>query len=667
MVRRDGHRILAAGATVALLLGCQPDVSNAPWEPAGAPAQAGSLVPAAACARNEPGRMAFFGDLHVHTGFSMDARTRDLTLTPDDAYRYATGGAVVLPVPDGGAGLEVRIDRPLDFAAVTDHAEWLAEVRLCTDPASPVFGSDDCRMYRGEHRPWWALFFGDADPMIFRIMGIAGFGGRSQAVCGEEGRCRSTLAAVWEETRAAAERWYDRSESCAFTTFHAWEFSWSPQRSKVHRNVILRNELAPELPISSIDAENEHVLWRRLQAECNGTGTGCEALTIPHNPNLSNGRVFTVPDRTLPLEAQRAAAELRAALEPIAEITQAKGDSECRDGFSRVVGAPDELCGYEKARVVRGALPEECAEGETGEGALRNAGCASPLDFARYAVAAGIHEAERLGVNPFRVGFIGSTDTHNATPGAVQEHAWIGTRGASTVTPAQRLVDGDTVSKAELRRNPGGLAGVWAEENRRDALFDAMKRAETFATTGPRIRPRFFAGDLPADWCERDDAVALGYDQGVPMGGDLETAEGSAAPVFAVLALRDPGTPEAPGGLLQRIQIVKGWADAEGRIHQRVVDVAGGANDARVDEATCRPEGPGHESLCGTWTDPDFDAARPAVYYARVVENPSCRWHWRQCLALPEEERPDGCGSEVVPRTIQERAYTSPIWVVPEG
>ena len=656
-----------APAAIALVLssGCKLDVSNVEWEPPGAPAAASALAPAAECTRREPGKMAFFGDLHVHTGFSMDARTRDLTLTPDDAYRYATGGTVSLPGANGGPGVEARIDRPLDFAAVTDHAEWFAEVRLCTDPESPVFGSDDCRMYRGEHTPWWGPMLMGSDPMLIRILGVAGIGGRSRAICGTPGLCRSTTAAVWEETRAAAERWYDRTASCDFTSFHAWEFSWSPGRSKVHRNVILRNELEPELPISSIDAADEHVLWRRLQDECNGTGTGCEALTIPHNPNLSNGRIFTIADAELPIEARRAAAKLRASLEPIAEITQAKGDSECRNGFSRVVGSPDEFCDYEKVRVAREVYPEECAEGETGEGALRGDGCASPLDFARYAIVAGIHEAERTGVNPFRVGFIGSTDTHNAAPGAVQEYDWIGTRGASTITPAQRLKDGATVSQTELRRNPGGLAGVWAEENRRDALFDAMKRAETFATTGPRIRPRFFAGDLPADWCDREDAVALAYDRAVPMGGDLEPTPGGSAPVFAVSALRDPGTPEAPGGLLQRAQIVKGWMGRDGRIHQQVIDVAGGANRAGVDLETCTPEGSGHDSLCGTWKDPDFDPAQPAVYYARVLENPSCRWHARQCLALPAEERPDGCDSDIVPAVIQERAYTSPIWAVP--
>lgn len=649
---------------VAFSAGCSLDVSNVEWEPPSAAAAKTSIAPAAPCQRSHPDRIAFFGDLHVHTGYSMDARTREMTLTPDDAYRYATGGPIVLPDPTGTPSIPIRIDRPLDFAAVTDHAEWMAEVRLCTDPASPIFDSDDCRMYRGEHTPWWAeLLMGD-DPMLVKILGVAGLGGRSRAICGEPGRCRSALLTVWADTQAAAERWYDRTPECSFTSFHGWEYSRSPALTKIHRNVILRNEVAPELPISSIDAQTERELWQRLRERCNDTETGCEALTIPHNPNLSNGNVFVLSDERLPLAEQRAAAQLRAGLEPIAEVTQAKGDSECRNGFAAIAGAPDEFCDYEKIRLAGDSEPAECAEGETGEGALRGNGCASPLDFARYAIVAGISEAERLGTNPFRVGFIGSTDTHNAAPGAVQEFDWVGTRGASTVTPLQRLQGGATV-QTELLRNPGGLAGIYAEENRRNALFEGMKRAETFATTGPRIRPRFFAGGLPADWCEQEDAVAVGYAHGVPMGGDLVPARDGRAPVFAVAALRDAGTPDRPGGLLQRAQIVKGWTDDEGRIHQQVIDVAGGANDAGVDLTTCTPTGPGHESLCGTWTDPDFDPLRPAVYYARILENPSCRWHTWQCNALPESERPAGCSSDRVPTTVQERAYTSPIWYTP--
>jgi len=216
-----------------------------------------------------------------------------------------------------------------------------------------------------------------------------------------------------------------------------------------------------------------------------------------------------------------------------------------------------------------------------------------------------------------------------------------------------------------VTRNPGGLVGVFAEANSRDALFDAMKRREVFATSGTRIVPRLFGGwDLPADLCERGDLLEQGYAAGVPMGGVLPARRGEAGggPVLVAAAMRDPGTDELPGGLLQRLQIVKGVVDDEGDFHQTVIDVAGGPNGASVDPRSCEPEGPGADSLCAVWRDPDFDPSRPAVYYARVIENPSCRWSAWQCLALPEGERPPACDHPSAPRSIQERAWTSPVW-----
>ena len=209
---------------------------------------------------------------------------------------------------------------------------------------------------------------------------------------------------------------------------------------------------------------------------------------------------------------------------------------------------------------------------------------------------------------------------------------------------------------------------MWAEENSRDSIFDALKRREAFATSGPRIKPRLFAGwKLDASMCSDPNFAKVGYAEGVPMGGRLPAPpDRSAIPTFAVSALADPGTTDEPGGLLQRIQVVKGWVDTEGLFHQEVVDVAGNAdNGADVDLDTCTPTGPGATSLCALWQDPDFDPNQDAVYYARVVENPSCRWSARLCLTLPPEERPDGCTSDQLPRVIQERAWTSPIWYAP--
>ena len=641
--------------------------SRSEWTPPGGPAEPAALLPREACTDHDPQKRAFFGDLHVHTGLSMDARTRDVLLTPDDAYRYASGEPIALPpLDDGGRGTRtVRIDRPLDFAAVTDHAEFLAEVTLCTTPGTPAYDTRDCRIYRGEATPVLSWIIGMPD-VGARIIGLMSLSGRSEDICGENAaRCRPVARTVWDETRDAAERWYDRSSACGFTTFHAWEYSASPGQSKVHRNVILRNEITPELPISWIDEPTAEGLWRKLRQRCLDTGTGCDALAIPHNMNLSNGRAFEVWYTDRPLAAQEQAARLRAGIEPLAEMMQAKGESECRNDMWGVTGDADELCDFEKIRTT--SHPDDC-EGETGSGALRGKGCISRVDFVRYAVLEGSREQARIGVNPFQVGFIGSTDTHNATPGAVQEWAFDGTRGAQVATPEQRLAYDDSKSPMmnEILRNPGGLAGVWAEENSRDSLFDAMRRRETFATSGPRIQPRFFAGwALPADLCGRADLVEAAYRNGVPMGGEL-AASAAATPTFVVSVLRDPGTGDHPGGLLQRAQIIKGWVDEAGAFHQSVHDVAGThPNGASVDLDTCEATGPGYHHLCGQWRDPDFDPARPAVYYARVVENPSCRWSWRQCISLPKEQRPAGCGHPAVPKVIQERAWTSPIWVTP--
>ncbi len=659
--KRPGAR---AGLVGLLLLGaCATlDVGSFRWAPENRPPPAAPVAPREPCEAFHPERAAFFGDLHVHTGYSMDARTRDLVLRPSDAYRYARGETVDLPpLDEAGRGLRAaRIDRPLDFAAVTDHAEWLGEVSLCTDPASDAFDTKSCRTYRGERRPWWARLLG-LDEMTVRLMGLRP---RAAEVCAEGGeKCRARALSVWEDIQAAAEQWYDRTSACRFTTFHGWEYSASPDLNKVHRNVLFRNERVPELPISWIDEPTPEGLWRTLRRLCNDSGSGCDALAIPHNPNLSSGHMFSVPDRDEALSTQRSNAALRAEMEPIVEMFQAKGDSECRNGLFDVLGGEDELCDFEKIRGLDGFSPSDCEEG-TGTGALAGFGCVSRLDYVRYALVEGLREERRLGVNPYRFGFIGSTDTHNATPGAVDEDAFEGTRGATGATARSRLSQTTRTIQNELRRNPGGLAGVWAEENTRDSIFDALRRREAFATSGPRITPRFFGGwELPGDWCERADWIEVGYSKAVPMGSEL--APGSAdPPVFGVAALADPGTDASPGWPLERLQVVKGFFDPDGRFHQRVYDVAGEASDSEPAEECSQPP-PGARSLCAVWRDPDFRPERAAVYYARVVEAPSCRWSWRQCLEFPEDARPVGCRDDEEPRSIRERAWTSPIWYSP--
>ncbi|MDG2304149.1 MAG: DUF3604 domain-containing protein [Candidatus Binatia bacterium] len=651
-------------ALLGLIVGCSFEVNTEPWSPPPEPAKPTRLIDRAPCSTHVPERQPLFGDLHIHTAISMDANSLGTRTSPDDAYRYATGEPI--PVFSGSpsdAPRTAQIDRPLDFAAVTDHAEWMAEVSLCTTPGAATYGSDGCQIYRGEEDSWLATLLG-LKGFRARIGGLIGLGGRRSDVCGDgDSVCRDEIASVWKTTQDAAERWYDRTDNCSFTTFHAWEYSHSPNSTKVHRNIILRNEIVPELPISSLETPREIDLRHQLVDQCNDTDTGCEAIAIPHNPNLSNGQMFKIEYADLPLEEQRKEAALRARLEPIVEMMQIKGESECRNGMYGVVGAADELCGFEKIRDFGPQKFEDCEEG-AGWGAQAAKGCQSRTDFVRYAVLEGLREGDRIGVNPYEFGFIGSTDNHMSTPGSVSEYGVPHKFGA---TPEALLTIGDKV-RANSFWNPGGLAGVWAEENTRDSIFDALKRRETFSTSGPRIVPRFFGGwDIDPDICNAPDLAKAGYAAGVPMGARLPSGPSKNVPAtFVVAAMGDVGVVGEPGTLLQRLQIVKGWVGADGLFHQEVHDVAGDANNgAGVDLETCTPTGPGARSLCGAWTDPNFDPEVDAVYYARVVENPSCRWSTRLCNSLPAGGRPDGCTSEELPRTIQERAWTSPIWYAP--
>ena len=656
--------LMATTAAFATLVGCNFEPGLEEWTPPSGPAKTQEIASREPCRDRDPLRQAYFGDLHVHTGVSMDAQVSGTSTTPDDAYRFARGEEIGLsPIDaDGNPARKVRLERPLDFAAVTDHAEWMAETSLCLEQDSPVFDTQSCRIYRGEERAMLAKLM-NVKGFRANVIGVVDLDGRNREVCGEDNkRCRAQLATVWEENQRAAERYYDRSEGCDFTTFHAWEYSRSTKNTKIHRNIILRNEISPEIPFSWIDTPEESELRRKLRDLCLDTGTGCDAIAIPHNPNLSNGHQFALHYRDLPIEEQREEAALRARLEPIVEMMQVKGESECRNGLYGVVGGEDELCGFEKIRE-RWGNNEDCEEG-VGEGAQKAQGCVSRVDFVRYALIEGLREQTRIGINPYAFGFIGSTDTHLGTPGAVSEREFLGKYAGKKEA---LLTIGDD-KRARIYRNPGGLAGVWAEENSRDALFDGMKRREAFATSGTRIEPRFFGGwGLPADLCGSPDMLARAYEKGVPMGGDLAAQNASSAgPSFLVSALQDAGTPERPGTALQRIQIIKGWVGDEGDFHQSVIDVAGDAdNGADVDLSTCTPRGEGARALCSVWQDPEFDPGRAAVYYARVVENPSCRWSTWHCQSLPENERPDGCDDPRVPKTIQERAWTSPIWYTP--
>lgn len=627
-----------------------------PAVPAPSPTPTGYVEAREPCAAHNPQRNAYFGDLHVHTTYSFDAHAFDVRTTPEQAYRFARGEPVFLPPLDehGNGTRRLQLDRPLDFAAVTDHAEFLGEVEACTTPGSAAYEAPNCQQYR----------VGSYDAVRrFGVLLTPRRPRRFTDICGTDGSaCTSVAGEVWERVQDAAAAAYDRTSRCAFTSFVAYEYSLGTGVSTLHRNVIFRNDRVP-FPTSAFEQATPQGLWRQLQTTCLDTDSGCDVLAIPHNPNESNGNMFFVeyPGATTPDE-EFAQAELRSRMEPVLEIFQHKGDSECMNGLSGVVGAPDELCEFEKRGM---SARHDCGDGRGSLGTGLN-GCLSRVDFARGILLAGMKEQERLGINPYRLGFIGSTDTHNGAPGAVLEKTFLGHRGTDDDSAAKLLGPG-VLTPGGIRFNPGGLAAVWAEENSRPAIFDALRRREVFATSGPRIAVRFFGGwQFGNDPCGDPRLVEKGYAAGVPMGGVLPPAPaGAAAPTFVVTALSDAGTEANPGAPLQRLQIVKGWIE-NGEAHEQVFDVAGNAeNGATVDLDTCTPRGAGAASLCGVWTDPAFDARRHAFYYARAVENPTCRWSTYLCNTLPQDQRPPVCTDPAVPATIQERAWTSPIWHEP--
>ena len=653
-------RALATLTFIAVEVGCTEPFERSEYRVSEVAPGASERVP---CADREPLRKALFGDLHVHTWHSSDARAYEVTVTPDGAYRYGFGGSIRLPPldADGNPTREVWIDRPLDFAAVTDHAEFLGENQLCYEP-SEVYDSRSCQKIRASTNP-------TNSPLGMFIMSPVPW--RFDDICGDDNaRCQTARLSAWRDIIGAAEKWNDTSAACEHTAFIAYEYSSHRLGSNLHRNVIFRNSVVPERPISYLEVQREWELWEVLRSTCNDSGTGCDALAIPHNSNISNGRMFAVDYPGADSDEEQAErARLRAAMEPIVEVTQHKGDSECRPELVGVVGETDELCAFEKfedfamARFGDGE-PGECYDGPLADSVPHlGPNCISPRSYTRYALTEGLREEARIGVNPFKFGLTASTDTHNGLAGGVEERSWPGHIGRADAELSVRASLDHSVY-GNSSNNPGGLIGVWSEENSRDSIFDAMERKEVFGTSGPRIRPRFYGGwDLPPDLCDAPDAVARADAIGVPMGRDLPEQAGSGSPAFFALAHRDPGRPEAPGGKLERIQIVKGWVE-DGELHERVYDIAGQPGQASVDLGTCQPQGPGFDTLCSVWHDPDFDSSRRAVYYARIVENPSCRYNQWQCVMAGDDAPPE-CENPDLVREIQERAWTSPIWYTP--
>jgi hypothetical protein len=638
------------------------------------------------CASHEALRQPFFGDLHVHTRYSFDSYVSSQRNDPWDAYRYAKGEPITLPDENGEQTITARIQRPLDFTSVTDHAEFLGPINVCTeDPSTLGYWWPHCVMTRSSSfwiqllaANWWAGLGVTGDSKV-----------KESSFACTLSDCEAGETEFWTNIQKAAEEHYDRSSRCNFTTFVGYEYTDAPEHKNLHRNVIFRNTHVTKSPISTYDTGSQNVpeLWRRLRSECIDGGEGCDVLAIPHNPNLSGGLMF--PDPRNPQEARD-----RLFFEPIIELVQHKAASECR--FDRLegrgLGSEDELCDFEQAKT------DNLSMLGTVMGKIRTERAAPvPLDrfgrrnMARNVLKDGLALERNTGINPFRFGFIGSTDTHSATPGGAEEDNYVGHLG--------RRDSGFRNVQDHFYDNPGGHAVVWAEENSRDSIFEGMRRRETYATSGTRPIVRFFGGwGYAADLCDSSRLIKEAYEGGVPMGGELYDAVSHAgeSPSFVVSAMKDPGSSKHPGTDLQRVQVIKGWVDETGTTHERVYEVAGNpANGASVDPDTCEPTGRGSSALCSVWQDPDFDAGQLAMYYVRVLENPTCRWSTLHCQAAGVNPFSDACEAQSARASatarerggegevfsacctdpsnepfytpvIQERAWTSPIWYSPE-
>ncbi|HEY5645930.1 MAG TPA: DUF3604 domain-containing protein [Pseudomonadales bacterium] len=620
-IRRSFWGLVLAGAS-GFLSGCAPEATD---EAAPAPAEtaAGPVAASPGVTRNEA-RNAYFGDLHVHTTLSFDAFVFGTRTTPDDAYRFAKGEAIEHP-----AGFEMQLRSPLDFEAVTDHAAYLGMLEEMSDPATPA----------GQHplgRLVQAARTVDERRAVFQQLGDY-----TRGLKPADGLLDPTvMRSAWQRIIDAAER---HNEPGTFTTFIGYEYTASgEERQNLHRNVIFRGSEAADIPYSRLDSNNPEDLWRWMDGL---RERGIESLAIPHNANGSDGMMFEMTDQAgNPID--RAYAELRLRNEPLVEITQVKGTSDTHP----LLSANDEWADFEifPYRIAT-TLPS------------RPSG-----SYVREAYLHGLQIQARTGANPYQFGLAGASDTHVAAGSFSEFDYWskVGELdGSGDLRGSVPRADG-TYSDAYYRFwSASGLTGVWAEANTREDIYAAFRRKETFATTGPRIQVRLFAGyDLPAG---TDDASVL-YAAGTPMGGEL-LANGGQAPLFRAWALRDP-----QGAPLQRLQIVKGWLEgAEPR--EQVFDVACSDagqvdpvthrcpdNGATVDLGDCSISAEaGAGELRAAWQDPDFDPAAPAFYYVRVLENPTCRWSTWDALRADVAPRSD------LPATIQERAWSSPIWYRP--
>ena len=594
----------------------------------------GSTLPAHA--EKNALRDAFFGETHIHTSWSFDAYVFGNTLTgPDEAYQFALGKPIRHP-----AGYMVQSKRPLDFEAVTDHSEYMGTVRLANDPQSDLSKlpiAEKLKVKSKEDIQKVYLFL--ATSIITEPI--------KELVAPE------VAGSVWKRVVEAADKYYQPGK---FTTFAAYEWSSTPDNRNLHRNIIFKDtKKVPALPFSSIDSSHPEDLWNWMDGQ---RKAGNELLAISHNANLSDGVMFPleVDSKGRPIDA--AWAQSRVNNEPLSEIQQLKGASETHPALS----PNDEFARHEILEYLLGGVDR----------APRLHG-----SYIREAYENGLAMQDTRGYNPYKFGVVGAGDTHSTAASHTQSN-YFGGHGLLDATPQARISGVKTTGLSMDQFATSGLGGVWAEENTREAIFAAMQRKETFGTSGVRIKVRLFGGwDFAPNVLQNKDWVKAGYANGVPMGGDLPAAK-SKAPTFIVWAVKDPDDAN-----LDRIQIVKGWT-RNGQIFEKIYDVAWSGNRTakggeRISDALVRrgqaelpPVGNtvdvknatytnsiGAVELKTVWTDPDFDSSQFAFYYARVLQIPTPRWttYDAKKLGVPPPSN--------VPATVQDRAWTSPIWYSP--
>ncbi|MEA3413658.1 MAG: DUF3604 domain-containing protein [Pseudomonadota bacterium] len=577
--------------------------------------------------KKNPLKNVYFGEQHMHTRNSFDAFTVGVNQSWEQAYRFAMGEEVTLST----TGEKIKRTTPYDFVAITDHSEYYGVLKDFKNPDSELSKSDFAKqVVAGLENPE-----AGKDAVTTLIGSLVTNTPLSEYVTPE------LRVSRWQEFIETADRF---NQPGRFTTLYAYEWTSIPDGQNMHRNVFFRDKPAA-VPFSSFDSIHPEDLWTYLEIQRN---QGIDAFAIPHNSNVSNGWMFA-PNQFLdgPMDARYA--RRQQANEPAFEIHQTKGNSEAHP----LLSPNDEFATFEPfPGLINLGVPSQVKYG-----------------FYRQGLVDGMKLESELGHNPYKMGVVGGADVHSGYQGN-EEWDWKGAHGNQDDTPKKRLdptpnasgENGFTVSSA-------GSTAVWAEENTREAIFDAIKRKETYGTSGTLIRLRFFGGwEYPNDLVDDRDFVRKAYSGGVPMGGDLPKKT-SWAPTFAVRALKDPNS-----GNLDRLQIVKGWSHpVNGYPQEKIYDVAW-SDDRRPDPGTGKlpPVGNtvdirtakytndiGDSQLSAVWTDPDFDPGTKAVYYVRVLEIPTPRWSTYDAVKLGVEP-PSG-----VPATIQERAWSSPIWYTP--